>query len=74
MTINSPAAMIFAMYLVVAEQQGATGAALGHHPERHPQGIHRAEGVHLPAAPSMRLVTDVFAFCARKRRAGTPSR
>jgi methylmalonyl-CoA mutase N-terminal domain/subunit len=25
MTINSPAAMIFAMYLVVAEQQGATG-------------------------------------------------
>ena len=25
-------------------------AAVGDHPERHPQGIHRAEGVHLPAA------------------------
>ncbi len=24
---------------------------LGDHPERHPQGVHRAEGVHLPAAP-----------------------
>jgi methylmalonyl-CoA mutase N-terminal domain/subunit len=50
MTINSPAPMIFAMYLVVAEKQGADWQAVGHHPERHPQGVHRAEGVHLPAA------------------------
>ena len=51
MTINSPAPMIFAMYLVVAEQQGADWKhALGHDPERHPEGIHRAEGIHLPAA------------------------
>ena len=52
MTINSPAAMIFAMYLVVAEKEGSGLAdAVGHHPERHPQGIHRAEGIHLSAAP-----------------------
>ena len=51
MTINSPAAMIFAMYLVVAEQQGVElGHAVGHDSERHPEGVHRAEGVHLPAA------------------------
>ena len=52
MTINSPAAMIFAMYLVVAEQQGADWQhAVGHDPERHPEGVHRAEGIHLSAAP-----------------------
>ena len=51
MTINSPASMIFAMYLVVAEKQGATWDTLSRHDsERHPQGIHRAEGIHLPAA------------------------
>ena len=43
--------MIFAMYLVVAEQQGADWTdAVGHDPERHPQGVHRPEGVHLSAA------------------------
>ncbi len=50
MTINSPAAMIWAMYIVAAEKAGVpTGAAVGHAPERHPQGVHRPEGVHLPA-------------------------
>ena len=48
MTINSPASVIWAMYLAVAEQQGVdVGAALRHAAERHPEGIHRAEGVHL---------------------------
>jgi methylmalonyl-CoA mutase N-terminal domain/subunit len=51
MTINSPAPMIFAMYLAVAEKQGASWKhAVGHASERHPQGIHRAEGIHLSAA------------------------
>ena len=36
--------------------------------ERYSQGIHRAEGVHLPAAPSMRLVIDTFEFGARSTR------
>ena len=51
MTINAPAPMIFAMYLVVAEKQGASWQnALGDDSERHPQGVHRPEGVHLSAA------------------------
>ena len=50
MTINSPAAMIWAMYIVAAEKSGVpAGAADGDPPERHPQGVHRPEGVHLPA-------------------------
>ena len=37
-----------------------------HGPERHPQGVHRARHVHLSAGASMRLVTDIFEFCARE--------
>ena len=52
MTINSPAAIIFAMYLVVAQRQGARWSQVVRHaPERHPEGVHRAEGVHLSTAP-----------------------
>ena len=51
MTINSPASVMWAMYLAVAEQQGVPwDAAFRHAAKRHPEGIHRAEGVHLPAA------------------------
>ena len=51
MTINSPAAMIFAMYLVGGREAGRRlGDAVRHDSERHPQGIHRAEGIHLSAA------------------------
>ena len=50
MTINSPAAIIWAMYIAAAEKQGVRADQLrGTHPERHPEGIHRAEGIHLPA-------------------------
>ena len=50
MTINSPASVLWAMYLVVAEKQGADWKKIsGTHPERHPEGIHRAEGIHLSA-------------------------
>ena len=50
MTINSPAAPIWAMYIVAAEKAGFPRAALeGTTPERHPQGVHRPEGVPVPA-------------------------
>ena len=50
MTINASAAIVLAMYLAVAEKQGhRPGAALGHHPERPAQGIHRPRHLHLPA-------------------------
>ena len=42
----------------------AGGDALRHRAERHPQGVHRARHLHLPARRRrMRLVTDVFAYC-----------
>ena len=50
MTINSPAAILLAFYVV--RRRGAGRAARGaprDDPDRHPQGVHRAEGVHLPA-------------------------
>ena len=51
MTINSPAPVIWAMYLAVAEKQGVDWARrFGHAAERHSEGVHRAEGVHFSAA------------------------
>ena len=65
MTINSPAAMIFAMYLVVAERQGAGWATLSGTIQNDilKEFIAQKEFIY-PPRPSMRLVTDVFRFCA----------
>ncbi len=65
MTINSPAAMIFAMYLVVAEQQGAGWPTLSGTIQNDilKEFIAQKEFIY-PPRPSMRLVTDVFRFCA----------
>src|SRR6187399_3117075 len=66
MTINSPAAMIFAMYLVVAEKQGASWPALSGTLQNDilKEFIAQKEYI-FPPRPSMRLVTDTFDFCAR---------
>ena len=51
MTINSTAIILLALYVAVARRQGvAAVGAVGHGPERHPQGIRRARHLHLPAA------------------------
>src|SRR5687767_1129749 len=65
MTINSPASMILAMYLVVAEQQGAAWATLSGTTQNDilKEFIAQKEFIY-PPRPSMRLITDVFAFCA----------
>ena len=50
MTVNAPAAIVLAQYVCVAERQGVPRRTAGrHHPGRHPQGVHRPEGVDLPA-------------------------
>ena len=50
MTTNAPATILWSMYLVVAEKQGVSvGKASRHDSERHPQGIHRREDLHLSA-------------------------
>jgi methylmalonyl-CoA mutase N-terminal domain/subunit len=65
MTINSPAPMIFAMYLVVAEQQGVGWRTLSGTIQNDilKEFIAQKEFIYPPRA-SMRLITDVFAFCA----------
>ncbi len=67
MTINSPAPMIFAMYLVVAEQQGADWRTISGTIQNDilKEFIAQKEYI-FPPRPSMRLITDIFAFCAKK--------
>jgi methylmalonyl-CoA mutase N-terminal domain/subunit len=65
MTINSPAAMIFAMYLVVAERQGADWRTLSGTIQNDILKEYIAQKEYIfPPRPSMRIVADVFAFCA----------
>src|SRR5262249_47401120 len=67
MTINSPAPMIFAMYLVVAEQQGANWATLSGTIQNDILKEFIAQKEYIsPPRPSMRLITDVFSFCAKE--------
>jgi methylmalonyl-CoA mutase N-terminal domain/subunit len=67
MTINSPAPMIFAMYLVVAEQQGASWKTLSGTIQNDilKEFIAQKEYI-FPPRPSMRLITDIFEFCAKE--------
>ena len=65
MTINAPAAMIFAMYLVVAERQGVDRGRLSGTLQNDILKEYIAQKEYIwPPRPSMRLITDVFAFCA----------
>jgi methylmalonyl-CoA mutase N-terminal domain/subunit len=67
MTINSPAPMIFAMYLVVAEKQGADWRKLSGTIQNDilKEFIAQKEYIY-PPRESMRLITDVFGFCAKE--------
>ena len=67
MTINSPAPMIFAMYLVVAEKQGADWKKLSGTIQNDilKEFIAQKEYIY-PPRESMRLITDIFAFCTRE--------
>jgi methylmalonyl-CoA mutase, N-terminal domain len=67
MTINSPAPMIFAMYLVVAQQQGADWKKISGTIQNDilKEFIAQKEYIY-PPRPSMRLITDVFAFCSQE--------
>src|SRR5215204_2267148 len=65
MTINSPAPMIFAMYLAVAEKQGADWKKLSGTIQNDilKEFIAQKEYI-FPPRQSMRLITDIFAFCS----------
>src|SRR5437773_4673045 len=67
MTINSPASVLWAMYLVVAEKQGADWKKISGTIQNDilKEFIAQKEYIY-PPRPSMRLITDIFAFCARE--------
>ena len=67
MTINSPAAMLLAFYLLVGEEQGVPRAALRGTIQTDILKEYIAQKEYIfPPAPSMRLVTDMVEFCARE--------
>ena len=63
MTINSPAPMIFAMYLVVAEQQGADWRTISGTIQNDILKEYVARGTWIfPVRPSMRLIADSILY------------
>ena len=66
MTINSPAAVVWAMYLAVAEKQGVDWKTLGGTLQNDILKEYIAQKEYIyPPKPSMRLVTDTIEFGAR---------
>src|SRR5271155_5768964 len=66
MTINSPASILWAMYLAVAERQGAEWKRIAGTLQNDILKEYIAQKEYLyPPAPSMRLVVDTFEFASR---------
>ncbi len=64
MTINSTAAILLAMYIAVAEKQGIKSNALQGTIQNDILKEYAARGTYIfPPLESMRIVTDIFAFC-----------
>jgi len=67
MTINSPCAVILAMYLAVAEKQGVPFDKLRGTVQNDILKEYPARGTYIFAPrPSMRLITDIFAYCTKE--------
>jgi methylmalonyl-CoA mutase N-terminal domain/subunit len=66
MTINAPAGVLLAMYIAVAKRQGIEMKSLRGTIQNDILKEYIARGTYIfPPAPSMRLITDIFQFCAR---------
>ncbi|MBT4513071.1 MAG: methylmalonyl-CoA mutase, partial [Chloroflexi bacterium] len=64
MTINASAAVLLAMYIAVAKKQGADISKLDGTIQNDVLKEYIARGTHIfPPQPSMRLITDIFAYC-----------
>jgi methylmalonyl-CoA mutase, N-terminal domain len=64
MTINSPAAVLLAMYVAVAKKQGVVTQQLRGTIQNDVLKEYIARGTYIfPPTPSMRLITDTFAYC-----------
>ncbi len=65
MTINSTAAILLSMYLAVAEEQGTPWESVGGTVQNDILKEYIARGTHIyPPPQSLRLVTDLIAFCS----------
>ncbi len=66
MTINAPAGVLLAMYIAVAKRQGADISKIRGTIQNDILKEYVARGTYIfPPEPSMRLVTDIFQYCAK---------
>ena len=66
MTINAPAAILLAMYVETAAKQGISASKLKGTIQNDILKEYAARGTYIfPPAPSMRIITDIFAFCSQ---------
>lgn len=66
MTINAPAAVLLAMYIAAAEKQGIPQEKLDGTIQNDILKEYIARGTYIfPVKPSMRLVTNIFAYCSK---------
>ncbi len=66
MTINAPATVLLAMYIAVGKGQGVSADKLRGTVQNDILKEYIARGTYIfPPKPSMRLITDLFAFCKR---------
>ena len=67
MTINAPAALLLLLYELVAEGQGVRGTSLRGTVQNDILKEYVARGNYIfPPRPSMRITTDLFAYCAER--------
>ena len=67
MTINAPAALLLLLYELVAEEQGVPAAGLRGTVQNDILKEYVARGNYIfPPRPSMRITTDLFAYCAER--------
>jgi methylmalonyl-CoA mutase N-terminal domain/subunit len=67
MTINATASILLALYLAVAEKQGIPWEKIGGTIQNDVLKEYIARGTYIyPPAESMRIITDIFAFCTEK--------
>ncbi len=66
MTINSAAAVLLAMYIVVAEKQGVDPGKLNGTIQNDILKEYTVRGTYIfPVGPSLRLITDIFEYCSK---------
>ncbi len=64
MTINAPASVLLAMYIVAGEKEGLDSSQLAGTIQNDILKEYSARGTYIfPPQPSMRIITDVFAYC-----------